>query len=346
MKSYLLPTLAALALLVCGCASNSLPRASYPGSEAFDQVFNDVCSEGCNELHSMMVVKDGKVIYERYETAHSADELHVMWSASKTFTALAAGFACQDGLLSVDDKVVSFFGPEDLPEEISPWLAEMTVHNLLTMSSGFAYGVRDRTRKREPDMNWVRETLCSDFVFEPGTQFHYNSMDSYLVSVIVSKVVGEPMSEYLNRKLFKPLGIKKWIWEKSPQGYDCGGWGLFINLESFAKAGQFILQRGEWNGKRLLNKEWFDEAMSPQIMQYAGRDVSDEWLAAHANDEWNQGYGYQIWCCTHGAYRFSGAWAQLCFIIPDKNAVVACLSHSPNEARMINSVWTNVYDNL
>ena len=346
MKSYLLTTICALALLVCGCASNSLPRASYPGSEAFDQVFNDVCSEGCNELHSMMVVKDGKVIYERYETAHSADELHVMWSASKTFTALAAGFACQDGLLSTDDKVVSFFGPEDLPEEISPWLAEMTVHNLLTMSSGFAYAVRDRTRKREPDMNWARETLCSDFVFEPGTQFHYNSMDSYLVAVIVSKVVGEPMSEYLNRKLFKPLGIKKWIWEKSPQGYDCGGWGLFINLESFAKAGQFMLQRGEWNGKRLLNEEWFDEAMSPQIMQYAGRGVSDEWIAAHANDEWNQGYGYQIWCCTHGAYRFSGAWAQLCFIIPDKNAVVACLSHSPNETRLINSVWTNVYDNL
>ena len=171
-------------------------------------------------------------------------------------------------------------------------------------------------------------------------------MDTYLVSVIVSKAVGEPMSEYLNRKLFNPLGIKKWIWEKSPQGYDCGGWGLFLNLESFAKMGQFMLQRGEWNGKRLLNEEWFDVAMSPQIMQYAGRGVSDEWIAAHANDEWNQGYGYQMWCCTHGAYRLDGAWSQFCVIIPEKNAVVACLSHSPNGARMLNSIWINVYDNL
>lgn len=346
MKSPFLPTICALALLACGCASNSLPRASYPGSEAFDQVFNDVWSEGCNELHSMMVLKDGKVIYERYETGHNADELHILWSASKTFTATAAGFACQDGLLSTDDKVVSFFGPEELPEEISPWLAEMTVHDLLTMSSGFSLDIRERTRKREPDMNWARETLCSGCMFEPGTMFRYNSMDTYLVSVIVSKAVGEPMSEYLNRKLFKPLGIKKWIWEKSPQGYDCGGWGLFINLESFAKMGQFMLQRGEWNGKRLLNEEWFDEAMSPQIMQYAGRGVSDEWIAAHANDDWNQGYGYQMWCCTHGAYRLDGAWSQYCVIIPEKNAVVACLSHSPNGARMLNSVWTNVYDNL
>ena len=73
MKSHLLSIIAALALLACGCASNHLPRATYPGSEAFDQVFNDVWSEGCNELHSMMVLKDGKVIYERYETGHNAD---------------------------------------------------------------------------------------------------------------------------------------------------------------------------------------------------------------------------------------------------------------------------------
>ena len=74
--------------------------------------------------------------------------------------------------------------------------------------------------------------------------------------------------------------------------------------------------------------------------------MSDEWIAAHANDDWNQGYGYQMWCCTHGAYRLDGAWSQLCIVIPEKNAVVACLSHSPNGARMLNSIWTNVYDNL
>ena len=328
MKRYLFTVLGLLAILA-GCKSTSLPRAFYPGSEDFNNVFDDVWSEGCNELHSLMVLRDGKVIFERYEAGHGPDELHILWSASKTFTATAVGFACQEGLITTDDKVVSFFGAEELPEEISPWLAQMTIHDLLVMSSGIEIvttDIRAMTRLN-PDLNWAKVTLCSRLNFEPGTMFHYNGMDTYLLSVIVSKVTGEQMSSYLERKLFKPLGIKEWIWKKSPQGYDTGGWGLFLNLESLAKMGQFMLQRGVWNGKRLLNEEWFDNAMSPQIMQHQGRGESEEWIAEHANDDWNRGYGYQMWCCTHGAYRLNGAWSQFCVIIPDKNAVVAALSH-------------------
>lgn len=342
MRKCVIFLLCLAAAVSCG---RGLPRASYPGSEAFDKVFFDVWSKGTNELHSLMVLKDGKVIYEQYETGHGPEELHILWSASKTFTATAVGFACQDGILTVQDKVVDYFTPEELPEEISPWLAQMTVHDLLIMSSGIGADLREKTRRRE-DLDWARETLCSPVRFEPGTLFEYNSMDTYLLAVIVSRAVGKSLEAYLNEKLFRPLGIRKWVWEKSPQGYNTGGWGLFLRLEDFAKMGQFMLQKGVWNGRRLLNEAWFDQAMSPQILQYQGRGMSEEWIASRSGDDWNQGYGYQMWCCTHGSYRLDGAWSQYCVIMPDKNAVVAAFSHTSDGWTLLNSIWANIYDNL
>ncbi len=337
--------------LICAAALTScadrqhLPHAEYPGTEAFNQVFNDVWSHGTDELHSMMVLKDGKVIFERYETGHGPDELHILWSASKTFTATAVGFACQEGLLSTDDKAVSFFTPDELPESISPWLQQMTVHDLLTMSSGLGADIQEKTRGNI-QMDWVKETLGVPLHFEPGSRFEYNSMDTYLLSVIVSRVSGETVEKYLETRLFHPLGIKEWHWDLSPQGYTAGGWGLFLRLEDFAKMGQFLLQKGQWNGRQLLNAEWVNEMMSPQIMQYKGKDVSEEWIAGHSKDDWNIGYGYQMWCCQHGAYRLDGAWSQYCIIIPDKNAVVAAFSHTTGGQRMLNSIWNNIYANL
>lgn len=345
MKKNVLAVLCLLALASCGRSSDKLPRMSYPGSEAFKTVFYDVWSQGTNELHSLMVLKDGKVIFEHYETGHGPDELHILWSASKTFTATAVGFACQDDLLSIEDKVISFFTSEELPKTISPWLAQMTVRDLLIMSSGIGADIREQTRRRD-DLNWAKETLNHVVHFEPGTLFEYNSMDTYLLSVIVSKVTGISLEDYLNKKLFRHLGIRDWVWEKSPQGYNAGGWGLFLKLEDFAKMGQFMLQKGVWNGVRLLDEAWFNQAMSPQIYQYQGRGVSEEWITAHADDDWNQGYGYQMWCCTHGAYRLDGAWSQLCVIIPEKHAVVATFAHTPNGKTLLDSIWKNIYDNI
>ncbi len=344
-RNFSLLTVAILLLSACNNGGH-LPRATYAKADAFNQVFNDVWGQGTDELHSMMVLHDGKVIYERYSTGHSADELHILWSASKTFTATGIGFAVQDGLLSVEDKVEKFFTPAQLPSNPSPWFHGMTVRDLLIMSSGLDCDGYNQRARKNPDFDWAAESLAAPMHFEPGFRFEYNSMDSYLLSVIVSKVTGKALEDYLEEKLFRPLGIRNWHWDKSPQGYNAGGWGLYLRLEDFAKMGQFMLQRGVWNGKRLLDEEWFDQAMSPQIMQYKGKGVSEEWIAEHKNSEWNQGYGYQMWCCTHGAYRLDGAWGQFCIIIPDKNAVVAAFMHSGNTGTFLQSVWNNIYDNL
>lgn len=342
-RPYLLLLLSIMMFFAMSCTDdNSLPRAYSGDSVQFDSVFFDVARTACNELHALMIVKDGKVIYEKWDPSYGPDHLHVMWSASKTFTATAVGFAAQEGLLKVTDKVVDYFTEDELPAEQTDWLRKMTVYDLLIMSSGFR---DDCIGKAESGKNfdWAKETLSSEIIFEPGTQFSYNSMNTYLLSVIVSRVTGMRLDDYLNDKLFTPLGITDYRWKVSPQNYSAGGWGLYFRTEDFAKMGLFMLQKGEWDGKRLLDEEWFDDAMSAQIMQYAGQGHSPEEIAAMNQNDWNQGYGYQMWCCRYGGVRLDGAWSQLCVIYPDKELVVVAQSHSNSPDEMFNSIIERVY---
>lgn len=346
-RTVLFSLLTGVCLAVSCCGRGSLPRASEEVrvrfTESCDLVFDDVWGVPCDELHSLMVLKDGKVVYERWSTGHTPDELHILWSASKTFTALGVGFATDEGLLSIDDRVLSFFTEEELPKEQSEWLKDMTIWDLLVMSSGLRQDYIGPAQCRSGFDNWAKNILASEFVFEPGSRFGYNSMNTYLLSVVVSRVTGEKLVDYLDRKLFTPLGIKDFVWEESPEGYNAGGWGLFLSTESLAKAGQFVLQNGQWKGRQLLSKEWIADATTAQIMQSTGLNRSEEEQARlQAENDWEQGYGYQMWLCRHGGVRFDGAWGQYCIILPEKNAVVVALSHSGNTPRILNSIWTNI----
>lgn len=341
--------LAALALLcACGGRDSHLPAAPDFGSydAAFNQVFSDVAFSGANELHGMMVLKDGKRIYQRWDIGYGPENLNVLWSASKTFTATAIGFAIQDGLLGLDDKVISFFPPEDLPSEPCAELQALTVRNLLIMSSGFEHDAIKPVRAMTTP-HPLRDVLADSFIFTPGERYKYNSANTFLLSAIVSRVTGRTVADYLNEKLFRPLGIRHWHWDESTDGYSAGGWGLYLTTESMAKMGQFYLQKGMWNGKRLLNEAWFDEATKPSIYQYDRAGADEATLAAAENDDWRQGYGFQLWVCTHNSYRMDGAHGQFIVVMPDKNAVVAISSHSGNFKRdLLKSVWKNIYDKL
>lgn len=321
----------------CGNNKGSLPRDHVKDTTQYDSVFFDVARTACNELHAFMVVKDGKVIYEKWDPSYGPDHLHVMWSASKTFTATAVGFAVQDGLLKVTDKVVDYFTDEELPADQSDWLKKMTIYDLLIMSSGFK---DDCVGKAESGkrFDWAKETLASEVIFEPGTRFGYNSMNTYLLSVIVSRVTGQRVDHYLEDKLFRHLGIEEYRWKISPQNYAAGGWGLYMKTEDFAKMGLFMLNKGKWGRKQLLNEEWFEDAMSAQIMQYAGQGHTPEEIAAMDQNDWNQGYGYQMWLCRYGGVRLDGAWGQVCVIYPEKNLIFVGQSHANNTWDFLNSI--------
>ena len=229
-------------------AQSKLPR-SNPEAEGVssDSIirFLDAMNSSQHEMHSIMILRHGKVIAEGWWKPYTAELKHTMYSVSKTFTATAVGFAVAENRLSVNDKVVSFF-PAQLPDTVTTNLNELTIKDLLSMSVG-----------QQPDPTflavtsaspWVSTFLKLPVVHQPGTKFLYNSLGTYMLSAIVQKVTGEKVVDYLQPRLFQPLGIEGMDWEIDPMGINSGGWGLRIKTEDMAKFGQLYLQKGKWNG--------------------------------------------------------------------------------------------------
>lgn len=292
--------------------SRSLPESEGVSSDSILRFVNRIDST-VTELHSLMILRHGKVIAEGWWHPYRPQLKHIQYSVSKTFVSAAVGFAVQEGLLSIDDPVISFF-PGHLPSEISPALKKLTVRHLLTMSSG-----------HEPppvftlsDGNWVRSYLSRPFKELPGKKFVYSTYDTYMLSAIIQHVSGESLVDFLRPRLFEPLEFSGVLWEKDSRGINSGGWGMQITTADMAKLGQFYLQKGEWKGKQLLNSAWIDESSSPQIFQKPHRTSE-----ANSGDEGAQGYGYQIWRGSHNTFRADGAYGQYIVVIPEKEAVVA-----------------------
>jgi hypothetical protein len=253
-----------------------------------------------------------------------------MYSVSKSFTSTAIGFAVSENKLKVTDKVVSFF-PDQLPDSVSDFLAEMTIKDLLTMSAGHE---KEPTRIAT-DTNWVKDFLAWPVPNKPGTKFLYNSLATYMLSAIVQKVTGEKMIGYLQPRLFTPLGISGMDWEEDPKGINTGGWGLRVKTEDMARLGQLYLQKGKWNSKQLLPEQWTEVATRMHI------DQGPSWSSSISKDssDWNQGYGYQFWRSRHNSYRGDGAFGQYILVMPEKDAVIAITSYTHDMQDQINYVW-------
>ncbi len=321
-----------------------LPRgtASPKLDKAFDKYLAAVKDSG-QDLHSIMILKDGKVLKEKWLGEGAAGRTHILNSVSKTFTSMAVGFAVADGRLKVTDKVISFF-PEYLPDEVSANLAKMEVRHLLTMTCGHDTDpTGNYIRTETPPENWVKAFLSVPVEHEPGTFFCYNSVGTYMLSAIVQKVTGEKVLDYLYPLLFRPLGIVGATWLESPQGINTGGWGLFLKTEDLAKMGQFILQKGEWNGKQLIPVSWIEDMSAAQVESLpAGARKEQIPAKAWKESDWLQGYGYQMWRCRNNAFRADGANGQYILILPEKNAVIAMTAHIQDMQAELNLVWKHL----
>jgi CubicO group peptidase (beta-lactamase class C family) len=334
----LLFTVILFSLILSGCVekqtSDTLPR-SIPEAEGVSSGdiirFLEAVENSSHELHSFMFLRHGKVIAEGWWDPYRPDLKHTLYSTSKSFTSTAVGFAVSENLLSVNDRVISFF-PEDLQDTISPFLSELTVKDLLMMSAGQD---PDPTRLVvSRDSNWVKGFLSTPIVNEPGTKFLYNSLATYMLSAIVQQVTGERIVDYLTPRLFEPLGITGIDWETDSRGINTGGWGLRLKTEDMTKFGQLYLQKGNWNGQQILPEEWVEEATTMKIEQ--APDVSE---AIKDSSDWLQGYCYQFWCCRHQAFRADGAYGQFIIVIPDQDAVVAITAETPDMQGELNLVW-------
>lgn len=283
------------------------------------------------ELHSLVLLKHGRVLAEGWWAPYRKEDVHVLWSLSKSFTSTAIGFAIQEKRLTLDDAVVSFF-PDQTPENPSANLRAMKVRHLLSMSTGQAADDLAGMHSRE-DGDWVRGFLAREVVYEPGTQFLYNSGASYVLSAIISRMTGDSALEYLRPRLLEPLGIDNLTWETCPKGISSGGWGMSVTTEAIAKFGQFYLQRGSWEHKQLLSEAWIDEATRAHVSN--GDDPESDW---------NQGYGFQFWRCKRNCYRGDGAFGQYCVVIPKLEMVVAITASVGDLQAVLNLVWKYLHD--
>jgi len=285
----------------------------------------DAVKEAGQEPHSVMILKDGVLAASISYAPYSVKTPHVLYSLSKSFTSAAAGFAVAEGLLSWDSRVIDVLS-DKAPAEPDEWLQKVTLHHLLSMSSGLdqksdqishLYGM-------STEADWAEGVLSYGCNAEPGTRFHYNSHGSYLVSAMVQKVCGMNIRDYLMPRLFEPLGIAKPEWDMSPQGICCGGWGLRLSCESIARFGLCLLQEGMWQGRRILPAEWIEKAPAFH--------TDTEHRTPAPTIEWAQGYCYQFWRCTSNRYRGDGMYGQLCIVSPHQNMVVAVTAGLHNMA--------------
>ncbi len=311
----------------------ALPR-TYPEQEGIDSSallhFVEALEREIHELHSFMLLRHGRVIAEGWWSPYHHEEPHLLFSVSKSFTSSAVGLAVAEGRFSIDDRVLSFF-PDERPTEVSDFLAAMSVRHLLTMTTGHAEDTWPHQVER-PDGNWIKAFLNVPVLHAPGTHFLYNTGASYMLAAIVQKMTGMKLIDYLQPRLFAPLGIQQATWQESPQGIAMGGYGLSLKTEDLARFGQLYLQKGMWDGHQILPEAWVEAATSALVSNGNRTEQND----------YSQGYGYQFWRCQHGAYQASGVFGQICIVMPEQEAVLAFTGGIDvfESVYLLNLVWT------
>ena len=317
---------------IWACAESGPLQRSTPEAEGIPSQaivdFVQAADKNVNTFDSFMIVRHGKVIAEGWWKSNSADKAHILNSVSKSFTSTAVGLAIHEHKLKLDDPVLKFF-PSDAPADPSDNLKAMTVRDLLTMSSGDAV---EPSREGGPS---VKQFLAEPVVYKPGTHFLYNTMGTYVLSSIVTKVTGQTALEYLKPRLFGPLAIQDPRWDSSPEGNSLGGYGLYLRTEDIAKLGQLYLQKGKWNGKQIVPRKWVEQATSKQI-------ANENEGHAKIGPDWIEGYGFQFWRCRHNAFRADGAGGQFIVVMPDQDVVVAITADTGNMQGELDAIWEHL----
>jgi CubicO group peptidase (beta-lactamase class C family) len=315
-----------------GAPGTGFPR-STPEAEGVDSagvlaLVGDL-EQKVDAVHSLVLVRHGKVVAEGWWAPYAREDTHVLYSVTKSFTATAVGIAAAEGLLSLNDRVISFF-PDLAPAEQSDNLKAMRVRDLLRMNSGHQNDTIDRLRTHT-DGQWRRAFLALPVENKPGTRFVYNSGGSYMLAAIVQKVSGQTVEAFLTPRLFEPLGIDRHPWALSDEGVALGDGGLSLTTEDLAKFGQLYLQKGMWRGRRLLTEQWVEAATALETSNGGDPDSN-----------WDAGYGYQFWRNKTLGYRADGAQGQFCFVLPELDVVLAITSGTGNTKGIMDAVWAHL----
>lgn len=308
----------------------SLPH-STPADQGVDargiQSFLDAVEQApALQPHSLIVLRHGQVVASGSWAPYRTDRPYMLYSMSKSFTATALGFAVDEGLLRLDDRVAEFFPEISLDD---PGTRSMRVRDLAAMSTGHLSD-RWRTAFEADPAEPVRGFLRLPPDRDPGTVFAYNQPATYTLAAILQRITGITLVDYLRPRLFDPLGIDDATWQEYPPGRNVGFVGLFVPPEAIARFGQLYLGRGMWDGRQILPEYWVSEATRPQVG-----------TAGEPHPDWQQGYGFQFWMSRHG-YRGDGAYGQFCLVLPDQNAVVAYTGATLEMQSVLDLAWQHL----
>ncbi|WP_429308869.1 serine hydrolase domain-containing protein [Paenibacillus mucilaginosus] len=284
-------------------------------------------------LHSFMLVRSGRIAAEGYYSPFQANDLHPIFSVSKSVTSAAIGIAMGEGLLKLTDRVVDFF-PEKLEREVHTYTSMMTVEHLLLMAT-----VHPRSTDTRVE-DWVRCFLNTPPSKLPGTSFAYDTTGTHTLCAILQKVTGMSVLDYVRPRLFEPLGMGELWWESCPSGINKGGSGLRCTTDALARFGQLYLQDGIWNGVRILPEDWVKRSTDSRIGTYGTRMMLDGKL----------GYGYQFWRIRNNGYCAFGMGGQLVIVLPDQELVFVTtantLEYRDGQARIFDCFWSTIYASL
>ncbi|WP_176168909.1 serine hydrolase domain-containing protein [Krasilnikoviella flava] len=266
--------------------------------------------------HSLMVVRNGSVVAEGWWAPYAAERPHLLYSLTKSFTAIAVGLAVGDGLLSLDDRLVDVL-PDHVPTGVTEQGRRLTVHHLLSMTTGHGGDSLAEAWALEPD-DLTRGFLRVPFVAVEGTRHDYDNATTYVLARMVERVTGRGLPELLDERIFEPMGIEHAEWDRVASGAAFGFHGLHLTTEAVAAFGELLLRGGRWGDRQLVAREWVDLATRRHVETHQVEGWSD-------NPDTRQGYGYQFWMSRHG-YRGEGSFGQVCLVVPAHDLVVVVTS--------------------
>lgn len=273
----------------------------------------DAYIENWNEEHyfsnvdSIIVVKNGYIVKEAYFGLYGQEDIHAIWSITKSVTSILIGIAIDEGYIdSVEENVLDFFSDRVIAN-VDERKESVRLEHLLMMSTGFNYPGDDAIW-----MGWmsasdqVQYILDLPMAFRPGSYFNYDTGGSHLLSAILEKATNKSALEFAQEKLFNPLGITHLQWQYDKQGTYFGGHGLYLEPQDIAKLGYLYINNGTWDNEQIVSSDWVNYT------------TTTKWLLS---DYW--GYSHQWW--THpifDAFAAAGRYGQRIIAIKDKDLVV------------------------
>ncbi|MCK5343717.1 MAG: serine hydrolase, partial [Candidatus Heimdallarchaeota archaeon] len=300
-------------------------KAEGVDPKKINELMGNILKGDIKNIHSILLVKNGKLIFEEYFYGYNRDTKHIIYSASKSVTSILVGIAMDQKMIpNVDQKVYAF-----LPEyKGTKWVDQkydITLKHVLTMSAGIDWqhekyphhDARNSTGAMSRSGDWIKFVLDRDMIERPGNRFNYSDGLTMLLGGIIKRSTGMYADEFAEKHLFTPLGISEYSWRKSPGGSVITAWGLSLKPRDMAKIGYLFLRQGKWNDRQIISQKWVSESTKAQIT-----DVTVGY-----------GYGYQWWCGEKDiydqfikVYYAAGMGGQLIFVSPSQNLVAVITS--------------------